>query len=109
MKGDVVNYWRVVFGEVDTKYLTVPTCRKTCPLHTAVLYFEDQYMFDASAIKGHKIFTSHAPYFLLVHDCKFFMNRLSSFFVRIFVGMIPGFVECLGFFKYRLGVVGHHG
>ena len=53
---DVVNYQRVVFGEVETRYLAVPTQYKMCLVHTTELNFEETLIFDASAIKGHKTF-----------------------------------------------------
>ena len=109
MKGNDVNYWEVVFGENDTGNLAVPACHKTCLAHTISLDHEVPLVFYTLVIWGHKTFASLAPYLLLVHVSKFLANCFSPLFAKVFVMMIPSFVECLGFFRYKLGVIGHIG
>ena len=67
------------FGEVNTGYLDVPTCHKTCPVHTNLLNFKDQLIFDAHVIRGLETFTQHLPYLLLVHTNELFVNGFLPF------------------------------
>ena len=78
-------------------------------IYTVMLDLEDPPVFNASAIGGHKTFDSHAPYLLFVHIGKVLLNHFLLLLARVFVGIIPSFVEDFGFFRYRLGVIGHHG
>ena len=94
---------------MGTGYLAVPACHKTHLVHAIALDLEDPLVFYTPAIRGHKTFASLASYLLLVNIGTFLANHLLPFFVRVFVGMIPSFIECLGFFRYRLGVISHHG
>ena len=97
------------FGEIDTGYLTVPACHKTPPVHTVVLDLEDPLVFYTPVIRGHKTFVSLAPDLLFIHTGEFFAKCFSSLLARVFVGMIPCFVEGFWFFIYGLGVIDHHG
>ena len=81
---------RVIFGEVDIRYLAVPTYYKMHPVHTIVLNFEDSLILMHLQLGGIRL---HVPYLLLVHICKFFVNCFSPFFARIFVGMIPSLLS----------------
>ena len=52
MKGNIVNYWRVVFGVIDTRYLAAPTSHETLLVHSLVLDLEDPHVFHAPVIRG---------------------------------------------------------
>ena len=104
MEGNVINYGRVVLGQINAWYLTVPTCNETRSIHTIVLDLEDPFVSYTLPIRGHKIFASLAPYLLLVHVDKFFANGFLSFFARSCDGMVPSFMEGDRFFWYRHGI-----
>ena len=98
MQKVVSLFTRVVFGEIDAGYLAVPTCYKMHPVCTVVLNFELLLIFDAPAIGRHKSFKHLSLYLLFVHVGEFLANSFSLFSARFFVGIIPGFIECLGLF-----------
>ena len=83
MKGNVINYQRVVFREVNSRYLTVPACQEMHSIHTVALDFEDPLVFYTPAIKGHKTFMSHTPYLLLVHVKEFLANSFLPLFQEV--------------------------
>ena len=86
----------------------MPTHHKTCLVHTLVLDLENPLVFYAPAIREHNTVASHVSYLLLVHVGKFLEYLFSPLFARVFAGIIPSFIECLGFFRYRLGADGDH-
>ena len=49
------------------------------------------------------------PDLLLVHADELLPICFSPVLVRIFVGVVPSIFEAYGIFRYRLGVIGHHG
>ena len=71
-----------------------------------MLDLEDPLVFYTLAIREHKIM-SLVPYLLLVHVSKFLVNCFSPLFAIVFVGIFTSLVECLEFFRDRLGVIGH--
>ena len=85
----------IVFGEIDTRYLAVPTCYKMHPVHTIALNFKHPLIFDSPAIGGHKTFKHLSPHLSLVHNRELLANSFLPFSSRFFVGIVPGFIECL--------------
>ena len=108
MKFNIINYQRLVFGEINTRYLAVPACHEMHPVHTISLDLEDPLIFHSPTIREHKTLVSHAPHPLLVYAGELLVNCFPPFCTRICIGMIPMFVEGIGFFRYRLGVIGYH-
>ena len=106
MKGDVINYQRVIFGEIDTGHLAILTCYKTHLIHTIALNFECPHIFDAPMIGRHKTFMCLLPYLLFVHIGELLANSLLPFSLRLFVRMIPGFIECLGLIQNKFATAG---
>ena len=105
---NIIKYLRVFFREVNTGYLALPTCHKTCPVHTVALDLEDPLASNVPGSRRHKTIASHVPYLLLVHVGKLLVNCFLPFCARVGIGMILSFVEIFGFFRYRLGVIGYH-
>ena len=79
MKRYVINYGRIAFRKVNPGYLAVPACNETWPIHTIVLDLEDPFVFYTPLIREHKTFPCLAPYLLLVHVGKFFLDCFSPF------------------------------
>ena len=77
-------------GSIHMPHNTPGTC--------SLLNFEQLFVLDAPVIEGHKTLTHLLPYLLFVHVSEFLVVSLSPFSARFFIGMILGFVECLGLF-----------
>ena len=92
----MIKFWRVVFGQVDTRHLDVSTCHEMHLVPTIVLNLEDPLIFDAPVIRGHMTFMSHAPHLLLVHFCKFLANCLSFFLQESLLGWFQALLNVWG-------------
>ena len=83
-----LNYLQVGFGEISARSLFVPTCFKSCSMHTIGVNVKRPLILNAPKVGGPKNFLHLPPYLLLVCVIELFANGLMPFFCHSLLGWL---------------------